>query len=44
MGTTFKCLKCKEEFELEDRVKCPFCGFRIICKTRPRIVKKVVAR
>jgi len=43
--TTHKCLKCKEEFELEPgSVRCPFCGFRIVCKTRPKFKKRVLAR
>ncbi len=40
----YKCLKCRKEFELEDRIRCPLCGFRIIVKTRPAVVKRVVAK
>jgi DNA-directed RNA polymerase subunit P len=45
MGMTMlRCLKCRKEFEMEDRVRCPFCGYRIIVKSRPGVVKRVVAR
>ena len=40
----YKCLKCKKEFELDNKIRCPFCGFRIILKARPKVVKRVVAR
>ncbi|MFH0949049.1 MAG: DNA-directed RNA polymerase subunit P [Candidatus Aenigmatarchaeota archaeon] len=38
------CIKCKKEFELEDKVRCPLCGYRIIAKARPVFKKRVVAR
>ncbi|MCX6816216.1 MAG: DNA-directed RNA polymerase subunit P [Candidatus Aenigmarchaeota archaeon] len=38
------CMKCRKEFELEDRVRCPFCGFRILAKARPVFRKRVKAR
>ncbi|MBS3053578.1 MAG: DNA-directed RNA polymerase subunit P [Candidatus Aenigmarchaeota archaeon] len=38
------CLKCRQEFVMEDRVRCPFCGFRIISKKRPVFRKRVKAR
>lgn len=43
---TYVCmnLKCKKEFEIEDRVRCPFCGYRIAAKTRPPSRKRVKAR
>ncbi len=40
----YKCLKCRKEFEIEDRVRCPYCGFRIAVKTRQAFRKRVVAR
>jgi DNA-directed RNA polymerase subunit RPC12/RpoP len=41
----FKCLKCKKVVEeLEERVRCPFCGYRIFSRMRPTIVKRVQAR
>ena len=30
--------------EIEDRVRCPYCGFRIIVKARPEFKKRVQAR
>ena len=26
------------------RIRCPFCGYKILAKVRPRIIKRVVAR
>jgi len=42
----YKCLRCKKivsEF-IEGRVMCPYCGYRILLKVRPEIVKRVQAR
>ncbi len=39
----YKCAYCKKEIsELEDHIRCPFCGQRILVKARsdtPRTVK-----
>jgi DNA-directed RNA polymerase subunit RPC12/RpoP len=40
----YKCLKCKKEVNIEDRVRCPFCGFRILTKPRPSFKKRILAR
>ena len=40
----YVCIKCKKEFEIEDRIRCPFCGFRVVSKTRPIFRKRVLAR
>ncbi|HLC76730.1 MAG TPA: DNA-directed RNA polymerase subunit P [archaeon] len=40
----YVCLKCRKEFQMEERVRCPFCGFRIIAKTRQPFRKRVIAR
>jgi len=41
----YKCIKCKKIIEkLEDRIRCPYCGNRILMKVRPKIVKRVLAR
>ncbi|MBU2520384.1 MAG: DNA-directed RNA polymerase subunit P [Nanoarchaeota archaeon] len=44
----YKCQSCtkdvKIEFSTNQKIQCPFCGFRIIRKTRPPIIKKVLAR
>jgi DNA-directed RNA polymerase subunit P len=39
----YKCAKCGKVVELNpaDPVRCPYCGFKIIFKTRPSVVKKV---
>jgi len=43
---TYKCLKCGltfkgEELILRDRIACPRCGFKVIQKVRPPVVKRV---
>ncbi|MCX8179012.1 MAG: DNA-directed RNA polymerase subunit P [Candidatus Aenigmarchaeota archaeon] len=41
---SFKCLQCGKVVEkLEGRVRCPYCGYRIFVKNRPKIVKRVKA-
>ena len=43
----YKCLKCEKEIDLEqvkDKIRCPFCGYRIIFKKRPNTVTNVLAR
>jgi DNA-directed RNA polymerase subunit RPC12/RpoP len=37
-------MKCRKEFEIEDRVRCPFCGFRIVVKARTPFKKRIKAR
>ncbi|HLE07538.1 MAG TPA: DNA-directed RNA polymerase subunit P [archaeon] len=42
----YKCLTCGKHIDLEqitDTVRCPFCGFRIIQKERPKTLRKVKA-
>jgi len=39
-----RCLKCKKAFDLEDRIRCPFCGFRVLIKSRVPVLKTVKAR
>ncbi len=43
----YKCLSCGREVEVDlsvsKKVICPFCGYRILKKTRPVVVKKVKA-
>jgi DNA-directed RNA polymerase subunit P len=42
---SFKCLKCKKIIEeIEDKVRCPYCGYRIFVKIRPEVLKRVQAR
>lgn len=43
----YKCLKCKEKIKLEqvrDKIRCPFCGYKVIVKERPKTVVKVESR
>ncbi len=41
----FKCISCGKVTEkLEGRIRCPYCGYRIFMRERPKIVKKVKAR
>jgi len=42
----YKCAQCGKEieFKAEEPVRCPYCGFKIIFKTRPGIVKKVIPK
>ncbi len=37
----WKCLKCGREVEDISTVKCPYCGYRILEKEKPPIVKKI---
>ncbi len=39
----YVCLKCKKVIEVDDKIRCPFCGFRIITKPRPKFRKRVKA-
>ncbi|MFB6076288.1 MAG: DNA-directed RNA polymerase subunit P [Candidatus Aenigmatarchaeota archaeon] len=44
----YKCLKCGKDVDDEDiakRIRCPYCGYRILKKKRPKgTIKKVKAR
>ncbi|MBI2547437.1 MAG: DNA-directed RNA polymerase subunit P [Candidatus Aenigmarchaeota archaeon] len=41
----YKCTNCKKPVaKLEDKVRCPYCGFRVFVKERPEVVKRVLAR
>lgn len=39
----YRCGECRElvELDLEYGVRCPKCGFKILYKVRPEIVKRV---
>lgn len=44
---TYKCLKCEKDIEKDDlrrRIRCPFCGYRILKKKRAAGVKEIKAR
>lgn len=43
----YKCVNCGKAVDLEsvkERIRCPFCGYRIISKEPAKIVIKVAAR
>jgi DNA-directed RNA polymerase subunit RPC12/RpoP len=44
----YRCLGCGREVEIDlgtsKKVICPFCGYRILRKTRATVIKKVQAR
>ncbi len=43
----YMCFFCGKEIDEEDiqhKIRCPYCGGRIIFKKRPEITKKVKAR
>ncbi len=41
----YKCVKCKRIItKVEDSVRCPYCGARILAKMRPEVLKRVHAR
>lgn len=43
----YKCLSCGKDIELEqikDKIRCPYCGYRIVVKQRPKTVSKVPAK
>lgn len=41
----YKCLSCKKTIaKIEDKIRCPYCGYRIFVKMRPTTVKRVQAR
>lgn len=41
----YKCLNCGREVRIElstaKKIICPYCGYRILRKERPKVVKKV---
>jgi DNA-directed RNA polymerase subunit RPC12/RpoP len=43
----YKCLNCGKEVKIElksaKKIICPYCGFRIIEKSRPAVGKRVEA-
>jgi len=48
-GVVFKCVQCgntitQEQLSLMLEIKCPACGYRVLRKMRPPIVKRVKAR
>lgn len=47
-GILYECMNCGEKISAEQMVmtpeiKCPFCGYRVLKKVRPPVVKRVKA-
>lgn len=45
-GQVYECVRCGEkiqgeEFAMRNRIACPHCGYRIIKKIRPPVVKRI---
>jgi len=45
-GVTYECVNCgakitSEQVSLTPEIKCPNCGFRVLRKIRPPVVKRV---
>jgi len=43
----YRCLKCGKDVVLDlryERVRCPYCGYKILVKVRAPVVKRVKAR
>ena len=48
-GVVYRCVQCsntitREQLSLMLETKCPACGYRVLRKMRPQIVKRVTAR
>ena len=48
MGISYKCVQCgtvvtSDQLAMMLGIKCPNCGYRVLRKVRPPIVKKVKA-
>ena len=49
MGISYKCIQCatvitSDQLSTMLGIKCPTCGYRVLRKLRPPIVKRVKAR
>jgi len=42
--TLYVCVKCGKEFELQGKVQCPYCGYRIVKKKEREGSKEFLAR
>ncbi len=48
-GIAYECINCSakltaDQLAMTPEIKCPFCGYRILKKVRPPVVKRVKAR
>ncbi|MFQ6020948.1 MAG: DNA-directed RNA polymerase subunit P [Candidatus Aenigmatarchaeota archaeon] len=42
----YKCLKCGKDIkfkQIKEKIRCPYCGYRVITKQRSKTIKKVEA-
>jgi DNA-directed RNA polymerase subunit P len=50
LGIVYECVKCGEKVSLEELdlrgggVKCTYCGYRVLRKVRPPVVKRIKAK
>jgi len=47
-GIQYECMSCSERISAQQmamtpEIKCPFCGYRVLKKVRPPVVKRVKA-
>lgn len=41
----YKCVSCKKVVaNLDEKVRCSYCGQRVFSKIRPEVIKRVLAR
>jgi DNA-directed RNA polymerase subunit RPC12/RpoP len=44
----YKCLNCGKDVDIDldksKKIQCPYCGYRILEKKRPPVIKRVKAR
>ncbi len=43
----YRCLNCRKDVELDaksKRVRCPFCGYRIMLRTKSVTPRRVISR
>jgi len=47
VNKVFICLKCKRMIDPSTsemrRIRCPFCGYKILAKARPKVIKSVLS-
>ena len=43
----YKCIKCGKSIEFEiirEKIRCPYCGYRVVSKERPKTLTRVPAK
>jgi len=48
-GLMYECISCgkqltADQLAMTPEIKCPFCGYRVLRKARPPVVKRIKAR